>query len=244
MKPQLHKKIALSILVLVSLSLNSLAQQKTPDTLIINSKAGKIILVSDSLQRFNKIGADVLIKNSLFEVRDSLSETKKEKAIRVWKERFTWIIPHKHNFRILPAFGIGTIREKMSPFLALSLDFAPARQDYYLKNGGSYTFLNLAINSSFTFEKNVNDYITNKNIFIEASMGNRLNNFNKDFGRISEASFGFGYLAYKEGDYFKGNTFKIFATIGLYKSFIKIKPELYFTDSFSKVFPGITLKFF
>ena len=100
MKTQLHKKIALSILVLVSLSLNSLAQQKAPDTLIINSKAGKIILVSDSLQRFNNIGTDVLIKNSLFEIRDSLSETKKEKAIRVWKERFTWIIPQKHNFRI------------------------------------------------------------------------------------------------------------------------------------------------
>lgn len=242
---KLHKKIARSTLFLVSLSISAFAQQKAPDTLIVNTKAGKILLISDSLQRFNNIATEALIKKSLFEVRDSLTETQREKAVRIWKERFTWIIPHKHNFRILPAAGIGTIRDKMSPFLALSLDFAPARQDYYLKKGGSYTFINLAIANFFTFEKNItSDYITNNDLFIEASIGNRLNNFHENFGRISEASAGIGYLAYKEGNYFNRNTFKIFASIGLYKSFIKIKPELYITNNFSKAFPGITLKFF
>lgn len=242
---QLHKKIMLCIVILLSLSISSFAQQKTPDTLIVNTKAGKIIFISDSLQSFNNVATEALIKKSLLEIRDSLTETQKEKAIRIWKERFTWIIPHKHNFRLLPAAGIGTIREKMSPFLALSLDFAPARQDYYLKKGGSYTFLNLAVANFFTFEKNfANDYITNNNLFIEASIGNRLNNFNENFGRISEASAGIGYLAYNQGNYFNRNTFKIFGSIGLYKSFIKIRPELYITDNFSKAFPGITLKFF
>ncbi len=233
------------IVVLINLSNNAFAQQKTQDTLIINSKAGKIILVSDSLQKFNGINSELLIRKSLASVGDSLSETKEARAKRLWKERFTWILPNKSPLRILPGAGIGTIRDKFSPSLALSLDFSPQRQDYYRKSGGSYTFLNLAVNGFFTFEKDAsNQYITNHNIFIEYSMGNRVNNFYNNFGTFSEAAVGIGYLAYKQGGYFERNTFKFFAQIGLHKSFIKLKPELYFTDNFSKIFPGITFKFF
>jgi hypothetical protein len=238
-------KGAFSIIIMLVLSNSTFAQIKTKDTLIINTKVGKIILVSDSLQNFERVGTDVLIRKSLFKIVDSLSETREARAKRLYKERFTYLIKDKHSFRILPAVGIGTIRDKISPFLGLSLDFGPNRQDYYLKKGGSYTYLNLAVNGSFTFVKDdVNNYDTHKNIFIEGSIGNRLNNFQDNFGRFSEAAVGIGYLAYKEGPYFEGNTFKIFISVGLYKSFVKIKPELYFTDSFSNVFPGITLKFF
>lgn len=223
----------------------SFAQQKAPDTLIINTKAGKLILVSDSIQKFNTIGADLLIRKSIYSVHDSLSETKEARAKRLRKERFTRIITHKSPFRILPNIGIGTIRDKMSPFLGLSLDFGPQRQDYYLKSGGHYTFINLAANMSFSFSKdNLNNYTTDKNVFIEASLGNRINNFSNNYGMFSEASFGVGYLAHNEGTYFEGNTFKVFFSVGLYQSFVKVKPELYFTDNFKKAFPGITLKFF
>lgn len=247
MKTQTHlyKKIALSILVLLSFSISSFAQQKTPDTLIINTKAGKIILVSDSLQKFNSIGTDLLIRKSIYSVHDSLSETKEARAKRLYKERFTRIINNKFPLRILPNIGIGTIRDKVSPLLGLSIDFGPQRQDYYLKNFGHYTFINLAANMSFSYTKDaLNKYHTDQNLFIEASMGNRVNNFTNNVGMFSEASFGLGYLAHNEGSYFEGNTFKVFFSVGLYKSFVKIKPELYITNNFSKAFPGITLKFF
>lgn len=242
---KLHKKITLCILILLSLSISSFAQQKTPDTLIVNTKAGKIIFISDSLQRFNNVATDALIKKSLLEVQDSLSETKQARAKRLYRERFTRIIHNKFPLRILPNIGIGTLRDKISPLLGLSIDFGPQRQDYYLKNYGHYTFINLAANMSFSYTKDALDkYHTDQNLFIEASMGNRVNNFTNNVGMFSEASFGIGYLAHKEGNYFEGNTFKVFFSVGLYKSFVKVKPELYITDNFKKAFPGITLKFF
>jgi hypothetical protein len=233
------------MIMLLFLSIGAFAQRKEKDTLIINTKAGKIILVSDSLQNFEAVGTDVLIRKSLNSIKDSLAETIAQRKKRLWKEQYTYIIPEKHALRVLPAFGIGTITDKVSPFLSLSLDFGPQRQDYYFKSGGSYSFLNLAANGFFTFTKDLQDhYDTDKNIFLELSVGNRLNNFQDNFGRFSEAAFGIGYLAYKEGPYFERNTFKFFVSVGLYKSFVKIKPELYFTDNFNKIFPGITLKLF
>lgn len=221
------------------------ARQANPDTLVIGTKKGKIILVSDSLPHFNALNANELITKALYQVRDSLTlEEKKAVYKKLRANQYSRIVKNKFPFRILPVVGLGLVREKISPFLGLSLDFAPQRQDYYFKKGGEYTFINVAFTPYFTFEKdNTNTYITNRNLFMEASLGNRINNAN-NYGMFSEISAGLGYLIHRSGNYFDKNTFKIFVTIGIKNSFVKVKPELLFTGDFKTAFPGMGIKIF
>jgi hypothetical protein len=234
------------LFILLSLMLNkSFAQKSNPDTLIIGTNGGKIILIGDSLQKFSKLNSNKLINEALYKIRDSLTSEEKK---AIYKQHRDSLYSRKNiskfPFRLLPVIGLGLVRDKTSPFLGLSLDFAPQRQDYYYKGGGMYTFVNIAAVPYFTFEKdNTNKYITHQNIFLEASLGNRINN-TKDYGSVSEFSFGIGYLIKKQGFYFGQNTFKLFGTIGIKNSFIKIKPELLLMDNFKTIFPGMGIKVF
>lgn len=232
------------MLMLLMLS-KTFAQKNNPDTLIINTKNGKIILIGDSLQKFSAFNSNEVIQKALFKVKDSL--TLEEKKALYKQHRDSLYTRHnisKFPFRLLPVVGLGLVRDKTSPFLGLSLDFAPQRLDYYYKGSGMYTFINVAAVPYFTFEKdNTNKYKTDHNVFLEGSLGNRINNV-KDYGKVSEFSAGIGYLIRKRGPYFESNTFKVFVTIGIKNSFIKIKPELLFADNFKTVFPGIGIKIF
>ncbi|TCC90360.1 hypothetical protein EZ428_13875 [Pedobacter frigiditerrae] len=232
----------LFVVFICGLSINSFAQKK-PDTLIIGTKNGQILLVSDSLQKFNGLMIEEIIKKALLSVKDSLTSEDKKARNKVMREaQYTELIKNKNPFRINPFFGIGLIRDKLSPFLGLSLDFAPQRQDYYYKKGGMYTFINVAINSFFSFSQNPSGYRTQKNIFLEASIGNRMNN-KLIYKSFSEISGGIGYLVHREGNYFKGNSFKVYCNFGLPNSFVKIRPELFITDNFRTAFPGLAIKF-
>jgi hypothetical protein len=234
----------LSILLLIMLN-TSYAQKANPDTLIINTKSGKIILIGDTLQKFSSFNSNQLITNALFKIKDSLSIAEKK---AIYKQHHDSLYT-RHNiskfpFRLLPVVGLGLVRDKVSPFLGLSLDFAPQRQDYYYKGGWMYTFINVAVVPYFTFERDHLDaYKTYHNVFLEGSFGNRINNA-KGYGSVSEFSFGTGYLIRKRGTYFGSNTFKLFTTIGIKNSFVKVRPELLFTDNLKTVFPGIGIKLF
>ncbi|MBO9562776.1 MAG: hypothetical protein J7621_08385 [Niastella sp.] len=222
------------------------ARQTPPDTLVINTRLGKIILISDSLQRFKAVNNDVLIRKALeMNTKDSLGRIQERTSVQASGTPAKKRPGQTRVFKLLPAFGAGLIRDKISPFLSLSLDFAPQRQDYYLKYSPEYTFINLGVSSFFTFlEDEAGAFHTNHNIFLEGSLGNRMNNNVNNYGNFSELAAGIGYLVYKEGTYFKGSTWKLFVSIGIKRSFIRIRPELYITDNFRKVFPGLTLKMF
>lgn len=218
--------------------------QKRPDTLVVVVKKGKIILVSDLLQQFNGIKADDLIKRALLAIKDSL--TAEEKVVQKKTNRdamYSKILKNRFPIRILPVLGLGLLRNQVAPFLGLSVDFAPQRQDYYYKKGGAYTFINVAVNPYFTFREGASGYGTQKHVFIEATLGNRMNN-DLGYKKFSEISAGLGYLVHTEGPYFSKQTFKIFANIGLRNTFIKIRPALYVTNSFREVFPAIGIKLF
>ncbi len=218
------------------------AQKANPDTLIIGTKNGKIILVSDSLKKFKAINVDELVKKALLSIKDSLvDDAQMRKKLR--DGLYTRKIKNRP-FRLLPIFGLGFVRDKFSPFLGLSLDFAPQRQDYYLKQGGEYTFINIASTAFFTFKDNGSGYQTQNNIFLEGTIGNRINNSIANYGVVSELSAGIGYLIHREGNYFTNHTLKVFVNVGLKNSFIKIRPELYITDQFKNAFPGLAVKFF
>lgn len=239
------KILKLTAALLLAIVSQAFAQEQVPDTLIIGTKHGKIILVSDSLQKFNFLNSDELIKKALLQVQDSLSAAERKSLARKHRDTIYYKkINNTFPFRLLPVTGLGLIRDKASPFLGLSLDFAPQRQDYYFKNGSMYTFINLATVPYFTFEKtNTGNYRTFYNVFLEASMGNRINN-ERGYGSVSELSAGVGYLVRNDGSYFLRNTFKIFFNIGLRNSFLKVRPELFVTDNFKQAFPGIAIKIY
>lgn len=239
------KTIKLLLVLWVLILSKSFAQKSNPDTLIIDTKSGKIILIGDSLQKFSTFNSNEVIHKALFKVKDSLTLEEKKALYKQHRDSlYTRKINNKFPFRLLPVVGLGLVRDKGSPFLGLSLDFAPQRQDYYFKGSGVYTFINVAAVPYFTFEKDAsNRYKTYHNVFLEGSFGNRINN-TKDYGSVSEFSFGAGYLIRKSGPYFEHDTFKVFVIIGIKNSFIKIKPELLISDNFKTVFPGMGIKIF
>lgn len=234
----------LPLLLLLIFTYKSSVAQKKPDTLVIKTKKGQIILISDTLKNFNNLKVDSIIRVALEDVNDSLSEVNNlAEHKRIRSLQYTRQLKKTFPLRLLPSIGLGTVRDKLSPILGLSIDFAPQRQDYYYKKGAGYTFINLAINSFFTFQENETKYTTFNNVFIEGTLGNRMNN-KIDNGLFTEISAGVGYLLHKEGIYYGSNTIKLFANIGLKNSFIKVRPEVYITDNFQNLMPGISIKLF
>ncbi|MDQ7947247.1 MAG: hypothetical protein REI78_05945 [Pedobacter sp.] len=228
--------------LLIFLSTQRLVAQQQPDTLIIGTKAGQLVLISDSLQKFGTVQANEIIKKALLSVKDSLTaEERRAKRRADWEAQYTQLIKNKSPFRPMAFFGLGLVRNQPSPFIGAALDFAPQRQDYYYKKGGMYTFINLAVNTYFTFAEAFGEYDTRYNIFLEATLGNRMNN-ELGYTKFSEISAGLGYLLHRDGNYFSAHTVILFVNVGLPKTFVKIRPELYFTNQFTKVFPGIGIK--
>ncbi|TDQ11871.1 hypothetical protein [Pedobacter metabolipauper] len=227
----------------------SFSQTKVPDTLVMETKTGeKVILIGNDLNVFKNMKTDSLIRKALQAVEDSLMQRKldtlKKKKLSM-EERYYKVLKKHQIFAFQPLIGAGLIRDKVSPSLGLALDFAPQRQDYYSKlYPGFYTFINVAINACYLFDTDGADrHKTFSQIFVEASFGNRYNNkiSNYQYQYFDELSIGLGYLVKQSGDYFEGNTFKLFGTIVPNNSFIRIKPELYLTHDFKKIFPGISV---
>jgi len=214
--------------------------QKNPDTLVINTKNGKIILVSDSLLKFAPMPTEAIIRKALYQVLDSLPNNKIMKAKQQSRKDslYTKIIK-KRMIRITESFGVGLIRDKVSPLIGVGIEFAPQKQDYFRKKGGVYSFINLSAHGAFTFREEENRYRTYQNTFLDFTLGNRMNPAG-GYKSVTELSAGIGYLIQRNGNYFDRNTFKIFTNIGLPSSFIVIRPECYFSKD--NVFPGLTIK--
>lgn len=243
-------KSSFLLIVILFISIAAFAQKPQADTLVINTAKGKMILISDSLLYFKGPNTLVLINKALEQVKDSLPKTDslKKKPLRFPKDSlYSKILKKKKTFLLGANFGSGLMLGRIVPQWGLSLDFAPQRQDFYYKRSNitSYTFINFAINSNCFFEKaNQNAENQNfQNLFIEASLGNRINNLKVKKSRlINEFSFGAGYLILDRGNYFGNNTFKLFGTIVPDGSFIGFKPEVFITNNFKTIYPGLSLR--
>lgn len=214
--------------------------QKTPDTLVINSKNGQIILVSDSLLKFAPMETQSLIRKALYQMLDSLTDKKNMKLPpRIKKDSVYTRILAKRSFRLTGSFGAALVRDKFSPKLGFGIEFAPQKQDYFRKKGGHYSFLSLMADAAFLFREEDNKYHTYQNTFLDFTLGNKMNP-ESGHKSITELSIGAGYLLQRSGNYFDKNTFKLFANVGLPNSSFVIRPEFYFSKG--KAFPGMTIK--
>lgn len=226
--------------LLILLSVENTFAQKAPDTLVISTKNGQIILVSDSLLKFAPMQTEQLIRKALYQSLNSSPSENSFKASPKSKidSQYTKVIKKKM-FRVIGDFSVGLVRDKISPMVGFGIEFAPQKQDYFRKKYGMYSFINLSAHATSTFREEENKYQTHQNTFLEFTIGNRMN-AESGYKSLTELSSGFGYLIQRGGNYFERNTFKVFVNFGVPKSFIVISPECYFMKK--ETFPGLTIK--
>lgn len=249
MSQNLKLKINILAFLLFCSSL-AICQIKTPDTLVVNSKAGKIILISDSIAKFKAANVQSIINNAIDQIQDSLivSDTTLKKKTRLPKDSiYSKVLKTKQMFAFQIKAGGAFAAGRFTPELGFGIDFAPQRQDFYYKRSAqpNYTFINLSLSSFWFFEK-LNNEVPKiyRNIFLEASFGNRINNSKASGVRlIDEFSFGAGYLIQQKGNYFEQNTLKLFVTLVPKNSFIGFKPEIYFFDNYKLSYLGLSIRF-
>jgi hypothetical protein len=82
-------------------------------------------------------------------------------------------------------------------------------------------------------------YSSHINSFLSVSFAK---NFSKGYGRPSWTGIGAGLLVRTSGDYFKGNTLKLFMFNNIGSSRLQIVPEFYLTDDFKKFSFGMKLR--
>ena len=238
------------LIIFFLLPLLASTQTILPDTLVLKTKSGdQLILISTNMNRFKTVKADSMIRLALYRMRDSLAKDPEphvknaDTALKTPVMRPVSLKAAKKPLFVLqPVIGAALIKDKVSPFAGLALDFAPQRKDYDTKRWpGMYTYLNLAAHAYYLFEHTESKTVTNTVVFIDASIGNRMNNSKVRQSRFDEYGFGIGYLIRNEGDYFQKNTFRLSGNLIAANSIIKVSPELYLTDNFKHVFPGISI---
>lgn len=241
-------KINLIAILILSSSL-AICQVKTPDTLVVNSKPGKIILISDSIVKFKTANVQSIINKAIDQIKDSLfvTDTLKKKTRLPKDSIYSKVLKTKKTFYPQLKAGGAFAAGRFAPELGFGIDFAPQRQDFYYKGSvqPNYTFINLSLSSLWFFEKPNNEVPEiYRNIFLEASFGNRINNSKATGVRlIDEFSFGAGYLIQQKGNYFEQNTLKLFLTFVPKNSFIGFKPEMYFYDNYKLSYLGMSIRF-
>jgi hypothetical protein len=244
-------KLKINILAFLLFYSNlAICQVKTPDTLVVNSKSGKIILISDSITNFKTVNVQSIINKAIDQIQDSLvvTDSTLKKKTRLPKDSiYTKVLKNKQTFAFQVKAGGAFAAGRFTPELGFGIDFAPQRQDFYYKGSTqpNYTFINLSLSSLWFFEKPNNEVPEiYRNIFLEASFGNRINNSNATGVRlIDEFSFGAGYLIQQRGNYFEQNTLKLFVTFLPKNSFISFKPEMYFYDNYKFSYLGLSMRF-
>ena len=150
----------------------------------------------------------------------------------------TDIYRHADMFTINVAGGISAVRNTIAPFSEVVFSLNLSRE---LANYSYYHVFNLVAQPLFFFDKDAagNHYIYD-NWFINAEFGEEERDRKKD--NFPNMSMGVGYLAFKKGDYFKGNTFKFYLSITNVKGILTYSPELIFTNDFKQIFPALSVK--
>lgn len=130
--------------------------------------------------------------------------------------------------------GLGYLGDKFYPELNLNIS---------LRFGGRYDAYNnkviFSYNNLFLAERNADGgYTTMINSFISAAWHKNLNYKHE---HPQWLGIGAGYLIHKQGDYFKGNTMKLFISKDVGN--LSITPELYLTDDFKNSLLGIKFNY-
>ena len=145
-----------------------------------------------------------------------------------------------HHVAAYGNIGAGLVRNTLSP----DGEFGITYINYYRRGESrSYEFNTLFASSNFFFDKMADGgYSVSDNWFLNIESGSSYDE--EMLGvKIRGFSVGAGYLVRENGNYFKGTTMKVFASVRL-MSGLRICPELIATNNFKQIFPGLTFKIF
>jgi len=192
----------------------------------------KLLLITDDinkLQQLEKINLDSVVRNVNQQLETSGAinpKTNTAGAVAPDSAR------KKPDDMILLWAGIGTglIRDKWIPKIAPVVTLRHKGKEYAV----SYDM-------NFFFEREENrKYKLYLNSFLDLGFGFRPSPKKEPnvYHRVSA-----GYLINSSGAYFGKNTFRLSYAYPVAKSVIRIIPELYFTDKFKTIFPGLSVRF-
>jgi hypothetical protein len=145
-----------------------------------------------------------------------------------------------HHVAAYGNIGAGLVRNTLSPSADLGISYI----NYYRRGQSrSYEFNTLFASSYFFFDRQADgQFLVSDNWFINIESGSSYDE--EMLGvKIRGFSVGAGYLAWEKGNYFKGTTMKVFASVRLLSG-LSICPELIATNNFKQIFPGLTFKIF
>lgn len=135
----------------------------------------------------------------------------------------------RNKFLIYPGFGVGLVRNELSPTFHINIGYSHANRYEANVNTSSYFF----------FEKGTDGkYNINRNTFLNAEFilnFSPLNNSLKSWNGV-----GFGYLIEARGGYITEPGFQLY-----YKRkfrFFSVMPAIIFDDNFKDVWPSITIR--
>lgn len=133
--------------------------------------------------------------------------------------------PFRKEYLFLSATaGVGLVRDKVVPELG-------ARVGISFRNGHT-VILNATMHYFFQRRPDSDDYRMDINTFVGVEYAHNLNKYSQ--------SIGVWYLVNRQGNYFKGDTYKF--SLNLFQkrdSHFRLNPELIVTDNFRTAFPGI-----
>jgi hypothetical protein len=133
---------------------------------------------------------------------------------------------HEQDYlRVNISMGAGLIRDKLVPEIGAEAAFVFGSRRFFGINTTMHYFFDRRENGSYGMAINT---------FVNVEYAQSFNR-----SRLWQ-KFGVGYLVNRQGNYFGENTFKASLSLGTKKfEGLHLIPELYFTDNFRTIFPGL-----
>lgn len=133
--------------------------------------------------------------------------------------------------------GAGLIRQEWVPQLSPGLELWIKDKSYFVHYDMNFFF-------DRTPERKYKMYL---NSFLEVGFGFKKfsTDGTKDTKQQSEhfRRISVGYLVQSNGGYFEKNTFRLSYSYPILNNLVKIMPQVYFTNNFKTVFPGVSIRF-
>lgn len=135
------------------------------------------------------------------------------------------------------SIGTGIVANTLMPFA----DIGIARNTLLRNSSRNFLFTAISVAPYFFFNRDSDNVLhVHDNWFINLERGGT--DLNNIMGlQVQSYSWGVGWLAWQNGNYFRNITTKLFANAH-FKSGIIVAPEVIATNTFKQIFPGISVK--
>ncbi|GEO05620.1 hypothetical protein AAE02nite_32840 [Adhaeribacter aerolatus] len=201
----------------------------------------KLLLITDDvtkLQQLEKMSLDSVVRDLNRQVQEATGKTPATPPDTTNKEKnkpdLRYDVSYKRKndqLALTLGAGAGLIRSQLVPKLSPTIALKRKRMEY-----------SITYDMNYFFERQENrQYKLYLNTFLDFGIGTKLFNRPNDVDVYQKLTI--GYLIHSKGDYFGKNTFKLSYSYPITNKSIRLMPELYITNNFKSIFPGISINF-